>query len=158
MLLMGPTLPIPVPAALTDALQTVQVTTSSGRASGFQLGFAVSPRSVITRALLPAGLFDPGIRVVLVAVVGGLPTVLMDGIISRQELVPSDDPGASTLTVTGEDLSLVMDLTYERQAWRIADAHRVLDPAELTAAAGTRLRITLPAGLPVGVAMGVPGA
>jgi hypothetical protein len=117
MLLMGPTLPIPVPAALADALQTAQVTTSSGRASGFQLGFAVSTRSVITRALLPAGFFVPGIRVVLIAVVGGLPTVLMDGIISRQELVPSDEPGASTLTVTGEDLSLVMDLRHERQLW-----------------------------------------
>jgi hypothetical protein len=43
--------------------------------------------------------------------------VLMDGIISRQEVVPSDEPGASTLTVTGEDLSLAMDLTQERQSW-----------------------------------------
>ncbi len=117
MLMMGPTVPIPVPAALADALQTVQVTTSSGRASGFQLGFAVSTRSVITQVLLPAGFFDPGIRVVLVAVVGGVPSVLMDGIISRQEIVPSDEPGASTLTVTGEDLSLAMDLVHERECW-----------------------------------------
>jgi hypothetical protein len=117
MLMMGPTLPVPVPAPLADALQTVQVTTSSGRASGFQLGFAVSARSVITQALLPAGFFDPGIRVVLVAVVGGVPSVLMDGIISRQEVVPTDEPGASTLTVTGEDLSLAMDRKHERVSW-----------------------------------------
>jgi hypothetical protein len=34
----------------------------------------------------------------------------MDGIITRQELAPSDEPGQSTLTVTGEDLSVLMDI------------------------------------------------
>jgi hypothetical protein len=37
----------------------------------------------------------------------------MDGIITRQEVTPSDDPGGSTLTVTGEDLSILMDLKHE---------------------------------------------
>src|SRR6202040_3747478 len=32
--------------------------------------------------------------------------------------------------------------------WRIADAHRVLDPGELTMPVGRWLRITLPAGMP----------
>jgi hypothetical protein len=36
--------------------------------------------------------------------------VLMDGIVTRQELSPSNDPGQSTLTVTGEDLSVLMDV------------------------------------------------
>jgi hypothetical protein len=71
MLLMGPMVPVPVPAQLIDALQSVQVTTSVGGTSGFQLRFAVSQRSVITQALLPAGFFDPRNRVVLVAVVAG---------------------------------------------------------------------------------------
>jgi hypothetical protein len=34
-----------------------------------------------------------------------------------------------------------------QQAWRIADAARVLDPDELTATPGRVLRITLPAGI-----------
>jgi hypothetical protein len=113
MLLMGPMVPVPVPAALMDAVQTVQVTVPSTGASGFQVTFAVSTRSVITTTLLPTGFFDPSIRVVLVAVVGGVPTVLVDGVITRQELTPADEPGASTLTITGEDLSLVMDLRHE---------------------------------------------
>jgi len=33
--------------------------------------------------------------------------------------------------------------------WRIADANAALDPADLTARIGTRLRITLPEGVPV---------
>ncbi|MFJ3880189.1 hypothetical protein ACIPW5_22375 [Streptomyces sp. NPDC090077] len=117
MLLMGPVLAVPVPAPLADALQSVRVTTSSGRASGFQLAFAVSARSVVQRSLLPLGFFDPGIRVVLVAVVSGTPTVLADGIVTQQELSPSAEPGAGVLTVTGEDLSVLMDVRHERECF-----------------------------------------
>ncbi len=89
-----------------------------------------------------------------------------DGLVVRyvgRRLLPDPD----TLTVIGVhvvragerlDQIAAAELGDPEQAWRIADAHRVLDPAALTAVAGTRLRITLPAGLPVGVAMGVPGA
>jgi hypothetical protein len=117
MLMMGPLLPVPVPAQLSDALQSVQVTTTAGQASGFQLTFAVSSKSIIISALLPVGFFDPGTRVVLVAVVAGAPSVLMDGVITRQDLGPSDEPGASTLTLTGEDLSVLMDLSHERMCY-----------------------------------------
>jgi hypothetical protein len=33
--------------------------------------------------------------------------------------------------------------------WRLADANRALDPADLTAVPGKQLRITLPAGVPL---------
>ena len=49
-------------------------------------------------------------RVIVVVTLKGLPRVLIDGVVTRQELAPSNDPGQSTLTITGEDLSLVMDL------------------------------------------------
>jgi hypothetical protein len=114
MLLMGPVLAVPVPAPLTDALQSVRVTTTSGQASGFQLTFSVSSRSLVQQALLSAGFFDPGIRAIIVAVVGGVPHVLSDGVITQQELAPSGEPGASTLTLTGEDLSVLMDVRHER--------------------------------------------
>lgn len=110
MLMIGRVVAVPAPQALMDALQTIQVTRGVGQASGFQLTFAVSKRSTITRTLLPAGLFDPGARVIVVAIVRGAPDVLMDGIVTRQEVSPSDDPGGSTLTITGEDLSILMGL------------------------------------------------
>jgi hypothetical protein len=44
---------------------------------------------------------------------GGFPNVLMDGIVTRQELTPSSDPGQSTLTITGEDLSVLMDVVQK---------------------------------------------
>jgi hypothetical protein len=47
---------------------------------------------------------------VLLVTLNAVPAVLMDGIIMDQQLAPSNEPGASTLTVTGEDVSVMMDL------------------------------------------------
>lgn len=109
-LLIGPMIPRPAPATLVDALESVQVNTGVGQRSGFQLTFAVSKPSEITRTRLPVGGLDPGIRVVIVATVGARSHVLSDGIITRQEMSPSDTPGASRLTITGEDLSAALDM------------------------------------------------
>ncbi len=117
LLRIGNVVTIPAPQALMDALQSVQVTSSAGSRSGFQLTFAVSKRSVITTTLLPAGLLDPPARVVIAAVVGGATEVLMDGVITRHELSPGESPGAGTLTVTGEDLTLLMDLRTEHACY-----------------------------------------
>jgi len=109
-LLIGPAVPIPAPQPVVDALVSVQVTSGKDK-SGFQLTFAVSKKSMLLNTLLPAGYFDPMItRVIIIATVNGFPNVLMDGIITRQELSPGNEPGQSTLTITGEDLSVLMDV------------------------------------------------
>lgn len=109
-LLIGPAVPVPAPRVVLDALTSVQVT-SGGTRGGFQLTFAAGKSSPLTKTLLPVGYFDPMLtRVIIVATVGGLPNVLMDGIVTRQEVAPSNEAGGSTLTVTGEDLSVLMDV------------------------------------------------
>lgn len=109
-LLIGPAVPVPAPAAVLDALEGVQVN-SGGDRSGFQLSFQVGKKSLLQTTLLPAGYFDPIItRVIVIATVRGIPNVLADGVVTRQEIAPSNEPGKSTLTITGEDLSLLMDL------------------------------------------------
>lgn len=109
-LLIGPGVPTPAPAALMDALTSAQVTSSRDR-SGFQITFAIGKRSPLQTTLLPAGFFDPMItRVILIAVVNGQPEVLIDGVITRQEVAPSNEPGHATLTITGDDLSVLMDV------------------------------------------------
>lgn len=109
-LLIGPAVPVPAPQAVTDALVSVQVT-SSRDTSGFQLTFAVGKKSSLLSTLLPAGYFDPiSTRIIIMMTVSGTPQVLMDGVVTRQELAPSSEPGQSTLTITGEDLSALMDL------------------------------------------------
>ena len=109
-LMVGPAVPIPAPQVVVDALTSVQVNSSTER-SGFQVTFGVSKDSPLLTTMLPAGYFDPIItRVMIIVTVGGLPNVIMDGMITRQELAPSNEPGQSTLTVTGEDLSVLMDI------------------------------------------------
>jgi hypothetical protein len=109
-LMIGPAVPVPAPQPVIDALLSVQVT-SGKETSGFQLVFGVSKNSTLLKTLLPAGYFDPMVtRVIIIVTLGGTPNVLMDGIVTRQELTPSNEPGQSTLTVTGEDLSVLMDV------------------------------------------------
>lgn len=109
-LMIGPGLPAPAPKDVIDAIQSVQVT-SGKDSSGFQITLAVSKNSSLLKTLLPAGFFDPiTTRVIIVVTLGGFPHVLMDGVVTRQELSPSGEPGQSTLTITGEDLSVLMDV------------------------------------------------
>jgi len=114
-LLIGPLqVPLPAPLPLTEALQRVEVNSSRDR-SGFQITFGMGKTSPLQLALLPAGFFDPMItRVVIIVTVKGIPNVVMDGVITRQEMQPGNEPGKSTLTVTGEDLSILMDVVELR--------------------------------------------
>jgi hypothetical protein len=107
--MIGPAVPVPAPKPVVEALQSIQVTSTKDR-SGFQLTFTISKQSPL-QTMLQAGYFDPMItRVIIVVTVNGLPTVLMDGIVTRQEMAPSNEPAQTKLTVTGEDLSVLMDV------------------------------------------------
>lgn len=109
-LLIGPAVPIPAPKSVVDALTSVKVTSGKEK-TGFQLTFAVAKNSPLLTTMLPAGYFDPMVtRVILVVTIGGMPNVIMDGLVTRQELSPHNEPGQSTLTITGEDLSVAMDV------------------------------------------------
>lgn len=109
-LMIGPSVPILAPRPVIEALTALQVTVGSGQRSGFQLTFAVSKKSLLNQTLLPAGYFDPSTRVIITVTINGAPSILMDGVITRQDLAPSNEPGQSTLSLTGEDLTRMMDL------------------------------------------------
>jgi hypothetical protein len=110
-LMIGPVLPIPVPQVVLDALESVQVTVRDEGASAFELSFSLSNRSPLQTIFLLTGgasqiLF---MRVVIVVTVGGTPNVIMDGVITNHQIAPGTDAGHSRLTITGEDLSAVMN-------------------------------------------------
>jgi phage protein D len=109
-LMIGNIIPVPVRQPLTDALLSAQVTVTAGQASGFQLVFDLAKNELINRHLLPCGYFDPKTRVILVVTVSGTSTVLMDGVITQQEVDVANEAGSSTLTITGQDLTVLMDL------------------------------------------------
>src|SRR5258708_22282887 len=91
-LLMGPIAVAPAPVAVIEALESAQVTTAVGQRSGFQIVFTYSKTSPIATTLLPAGFFDPLIRVILIATLNGVPNVLADCPIKRPYLVSPPHP------------------------------------------------------------------
>ena len=127
-LLIGPTLPVP---ASPDA----------GGGAGPRGGHRLRPRAVrLPDRLLggPVRLIRPGrlrpaqpaelrpfSRVLLLVAFGGPPKVLIDGVITHRELLPGDLPGNGTLTVTGEDVSVMMDLE-EKNAEHPAQAENTI--------------------------------
>lgn len=109
-LLAGPTVPVPMPQVVVDALTSVQVTVAAGTRSGFQLAFTLSNDSPLHAALLLVAGQTPLLRFIIILTINGFPNVLMDGVMTRNEVTPGSKPGQATLTITGEDLTRVMDL------------------------------------------------
>lgn len=112
----GPTVPVPAPPMLLEALESVEVTQGDEGRSGFQITFQVGragPIDLLDTPLLSSPLLRPFNRVILMATFNVKPRVLMDGIITNHQLSPSNEPGASTLTITGEDVSVMMDMKEE---------------------------------------------
>lgn len=114
-LLIGPIVPIPVPALMIDALESVTATTASGSASGFQLRFKVNSKSELnTIFLIAAGqntsVGTPPLRVVLIVTLNGRPQPLFDGVATNVEVQAGQNGQPGRITVTGEDLTRVMDL------------------------------------------------
>ena len=109
-LMIGPAVPVPVSQEVLDALTSVTVTTNSDTGSGFQLQFTLGNRSLLqTIFLLSSGVAIPLVRVLIIVTVNGKAEVLMDGVMTNHEVSPGTDASHSVLTVTGEDLSRVMD-------------------------------------------------
>ncbi|RYF27153.1 MAG: hypothetical protein EOO23_08120, partial [Comamonadaceae bacterium] len=97
------------PQSVIDALTELQVSTTVGAQSGFQMKFTLGKNSPLMQLLLPTGFFDPRRRVIITVTMNGSATVLMDGVITKQDMTPGAMPGQSTLTVTGLDISALMD-------------------------------------------------
>jgi hypothetical protein len=112
-LLIGKKVPIPVPIKISQALADIEVTHSDDGPSGFQLKLQAGrsgPFDLKEYGLLSNPLLKPFNRVMMIVRFAIAPQVLMDGIITDIQLTPGDKPGAGMLTITGEDVSVMMDL------------------------------------------------
>jgi hypothetical protein len=119
-LLIGPTVPVPATPDIAEALQSVSVTQNDEGRSGFQLVLQVGragPTDLLDYALLLNPLLRPFSRVILMVLFNAMPKVLIDGLITNQQFSPGNAPGTATLTLTGEDVSIAMDMTKKRAEW-----------------------------------------
>lgn len=120
-LLIGPTLPLPATADIAEAVQSVSVTQNDEGRSGFQIVLQVGRLGAAdTRdyRLVQNPLLRPFNRVILTVMFGALSQVLMDGIITNWQFAPGNQPGLGTLTLTGEDVSVMMDLKKKRANYK----------------------------------------
>lgn len=88
---------------LIESLQSAEVTLNDKDRSGFEMAFQIA-HGQNTDDLKPFN------RVILMVTINSKKRVLMDGIIAYHQLTPGNGSGASTFTVFGEDVSLMMDL------------------------------------------------
>ena len=101
------------PMLLLEALQSIEVTHKDEGRSGFQMVFQIGrsqPDEGKDYQVLTHEFLKPFSRVRLTIAVDGTATPLIDGAITNQQFSPSMEPGGSTFTVTGEDISLLMDM------------------------------------------------
>lgn len=114
-LLIGPVVPVPAPAVVMDALESVEVATSDTKPGGFSLTFALPHPAGVTggpaarKALTQLAGKASGARVVLTCVMGAVPDVLMDGIVETADVQPGEGGVSGTLTLMGRDLTALMD-------------------------------------------------
>jgi hypothetical protein len=116
-LMMGATVPLPAPYAVIEALISLSVTNRDHERDGFQITLSLGKDSPLDYGLLQSGIFDPPSRVIITVIIGVLPQVLIDGIITNHQVVPSNRPSESRLIVTGEDISLKLDLEEKSKTY-----------------------------------------
>jgi hypothetical protein len=108
-LLVGPVVPVPVPQLVLDALTQLEVVAQDEAAGAFTLQFTLSVQSPLhTLFLLGGGDMIPLLRVIVVVTLNGVPQVLIDGVVTRTEVTPGADQRHTTLQVSGDDLTTVM--------------------------------------------------
>ena len=109
-LMIGPAVPMPVPQAVLDALTSVEVMAKTDGPSVFQLKFTIDKNSPLhTIFLLASSAQIPLLRVVLYVTMNGAPEVLIDGVMTDHQITPGGAGESPVLTITGEDLTRVMD-------------------------------------------------
>ena len=106
----GPGLPGPAPPELMRALRAVEVTQTDTAPCGFQLTFQTELTPQSDFALVQSDLLRPFSRVLVQVTVDGDTSTLIDGFITHQQYLPGNGPDLPTFVVTGEDVSVKMDL------------------------------------------------
>jgi hypothetical protein len=99
-----------------NALAKIEVTNNARSSDGFQITFSLA-KGILDYNLLAGGTFNPGTRIIIGVVLGAIPEVLIDGIVTHHQLAPSNEPGMSTLTVTGTDVSIMLDLEEKEEKY-----------------------------------------
>ncbi len=126
-LLLGKTVPKPVPSRINEAMSSIEITQTLGDRSGFQVSFQlnrVEMSEQLDDPLIKEVLLEPFSRMILGITIDATPEVLIDGIITHHQVQYADE-GEIIFTVTGEDVSVMMDLE-EKSVLHTAQAEHTI--------------------------------
>lgn len=108
--------PIPTPSpSLIEPLRSVEVHNDAESGDGFQMTFALTKDAFGRYDVVDT--LSPGTRIWIGAVIGVVPEQLIDGVVERHDLSPSDHPGETTLTVTGTTVTSLLGLEEKNLAF-----------------------------------------
>jgi hypothetical protein len=111
-LFIGPNLVSPAPFEVMESFVALEVRNNDSERDVFDMELTLGKNSLRDYGLLLNGYFDPPNRIVIAVLIGVLLEVLIDGVITTHQVIPSNKPGESTLRITGEDISLRLDLDH----------------------------------------------
>jgi hypothetical protein len=117
-LLLGKAIPLPAPYDVMRALSHVKVINEGDGNDGFQITFTLGKDTVADYGLLAGGSLDPDQRVAIALLLGASLEPLVNGVIYNHQVTPSNEPGLSTLTVTGRDVSVLLDLEEKNEQYK----------------------------------------
>lgn len=101
----------PADGSLIEALQGIQVTRGEKAPSTFSITFHDERRHGSNDfPLMGNPQLQPFTRTRILTTVDGSTEVLIDGYLTGRQLAPAPGPGGTTLTVSGEDVSVKMDM------------------------------------------------
>jgi hypothetical protein len=116
-LLVGPTVPKPVPYEVVNALMDLEVTSGEQELDGLKIRFSLGREKGADYELLKSGLLEPPNRVIVVISIGARREVLIDGLITQHQIIPSNQAGGSTLHVDGLDIGIKLNLEEKNKSY-----------------------------------------
>lgn len=115
----GKEIPRPAPYDVMSAFTGLEVTTDVDQpGDGFQLSFTIGKNKRGEYGLLQSGVLDPDTRVRIAVLFGVTLEPLIDGVIYHHQVLPGERPGTSTLTVSGRDISVMLDLADKNETYK----------------------------------------
>lgn len=157
---------LPIPKPLLDALQQLEVETSTEMASVFRLRFGLAQTGFGDWDLIvpqyQETFFRPLTPVQIRVKIGiAIPVAIINGYITNQRVLYDDEGGASAMEITGMDATMLMNLQERVVSWPIPDDGAIaatvfgqygivprvspsvpynLDPTDMTVQRGTDIR------------------
>jgi len=112
-LMIGPD-PVAVfaPPPVIEALAEVEVTHQDEGRSGFRLTFTVGrsgPFELIDFGLVSNPALAVNSRAIVILSFNAVPQVLIDGVVTRRDLIPGNRPGEGRLVLSGQDIGVVLE-------------------------------------------------